>query len=101
VLVSGGRFSVAVHRAEGNAMIADKKKEWAKSKDTNKLVIDQEDTLGREITSLVDKKPAYQFIKYKKVGDREYILEGGGTLGSSKALSDIELKCADSLAAKK
>lgn len=82
-------------------MIADKKKEWAKSKDTNKLVIDQEDTLGREITSLVDKKPAYQFIKYKKVGDREYILEGGGTLGSSKALSDIELKCADSLAAKK
>jgi hypothetical protein len=103
VLVSeaSSKFTIAIHAAKGNTMIADKKKEWAKAKDTKKLVIDEEDTLVREITSLIDKKPAYQFIKYKKVGDREYTLEGGGTLGSSKALYDIELKSADSLATKK
>ena len=101
VTESGSGFGLAIYAVKANP-IADKKKEWAKDGKTKKLVIDEEDTLMREITSLFDpKKPAYQFLKYKKVGDRGYVLEGGGTFGKDKAIADLELKCANTLTAEK
>lgn len=94
-------FDLSIELAKTKT-IADEKKEWAKDKTTKKMVVDTADTLVREFEfGISTKKLAYQFVKFKTVGDKTYVMNGGGRYGASKADVDLMLKCADTLAPSK
>jgi hypothetical protein len=90
-------FDLAIELAKTKT-IADEKKEWTKDKATKKIIVDKEDTLVREFEfGMATKRLAYQFVKFKTVGDKIYVMNGGGRSGASKASVDLMLKCADTL----
>ncbi len=76
-------FDLVIERARTRT-IADEKKEWAKDKATKKIIVDTKDTLVREFELEFSKKLAHQFVKFKTVGDKTYVMNGGGRSGASK-----------------
>jgi hypothetical protein len=95
-------FDVAIELAKPNKTIADEKNDMAKNPSTKKIIVDTKDTLVREFEfGIANKKLAYQFVKFKTIGDKTYVMNGGGRSGATKAQVDLMLKCADTLAPSK